>query len=159
MITAKRAGNLPVIFIIILYIIFFFSGCKTTNQNNTETTFSYSNPIINKYLADPVIIQADGYYYLFATGGAQDGRRIPIHRSTDLVDWEFVRGAVARGAEGSWNRRNFWAPEVFVIDGKYCLYYTASTDNTPQNTGNRVGLAVSDKPEGPYEDKGVVHPG
>ena len=83
---------------------------------------------------------------------------MPIYKSTDLADWKFIRGAVAKGATGSWNRRNFWAPEVIKIEDFYYLYYTASTDGTPENTGNRVGLAVSPSPEGPYEDRGVVIP-
>ncbi len=121
-------------------------------------TIEYSNPIIDKNLADPFILKSGGEYFLFATGKAQDGRFLPIYRSKDLINWSFVRGAVSRGDEGSWNRRNFWAPEVILLGGKYHLYYTAMPDGTPENTGNRVGLAVSTIPEGPYEDVGVVIP-
>jgi beta-xylosidase len=119
---------------------------------------TYCNPIIDKYLADPFILADSGVYYLFATGPAGDRRFLPVHRSTDLVHWQFIRGAVAQGPEGSWNRKNFWAPEVIKINDLYYLYYTASTDGTPENTGNRVGLAVAGTPEGPYEDRGVVIP-
>jgi beta-xylosidase len=121
----------------------------------TKTVFS--NPIIDRYLADPYILKHDSVYYLFATGGGDDGRFIPIYRSKDLVNWEFVRGAVTQGpSPDSWNRRNFWAPEVYFMNNKFYLYYTAMPDGTPENTGNRVGLAVADSPEGPYEDVGVV---
>ncbi|MBI5725447.1 MAG: family 43 glycosylhydrolase [Planctomycetes bacterium] len=119
---------------------------------------TYTNPIIDKGLADPFILKVDGVYYLFATGKAQDGRHLPIHRSTDMRNWQFVRGAVEKGADGSWNRRNFWAPEVIFLEGQYHLYYTAMPDGTPANTGNRVGLALSGSPEGPYQDAGVVIP-
>ncbi len=63
---------------------------------------------------------------------------------------------MAAGQPGAWNRRNFWAPEVLAHEGRFYLFYTAMPDGTPGNTGNRVGLAVADRPEGPYTDRGVV---
>ncbi len=158
MTTSKRGVLLVITLTVVLFMILYGSGCSKANRSGTETTFRYCNPIIDGYLADPCIIRSNGDYYLLATGRASDRRHIPIYRSSDLVHWDFVRGAVARGQEDSWNRKNFWAPEVMEIDGQFCLYYTASTDNTPKNTGNRVGLAVSDNPGGPYEDRGVVIP-
>ena len=50
--------------------------------------------------------------------------------------------------EGSWNHGNFLAPEVLFDQDRYWLYYTAMLDGTPKNEGNRVGVAVSDRPEG-----------
>ena len=118
----------------------------------------YTNPIINKYLADPCILFEQGYYYLFATGRAEDGRYIPIYRSKDLAKWEFVKGAVTRGSKTDWNYKNFWAPEVYKLNNKFYLFYTAMPDTSYQNTGNRVGLAISDKIDGPYTDFGIVVP-
>jgi beta-xylosidase len=158
MVINKVANLLLILLTVILGIMLYGSGSSITNQGKTETTFRYCNPIIDSNLADPFILRSKGNYYLFATGSASDGHNLPIYRSSDLINWQFVRGAVARGLKDSWNRRNFWAPEVIEINGQFCLYYTASTDNTPNNTGNRVGLAVSDNPEGPYEDRGVVIP-
>lgn len=109
--------------------------------------------------ADPFILRTTDGWWLFTSHDAPDNRRIPIYHSTDLHTWTFVRGAVAQGPRpDSWNRRNFWAPEVAFIDGRYHLYYTAMPDGTPENEGNRVGLAVADHPAGPYEDRGVVIP-
>lgn len=121
---------------------------------------TYTNPIINQYLADPCMVwdEVAGAYFLFATGRASDGRGVPIHRSPDLVNWAFVRGAVAPGGATAWNHKHFWAPEVVKIGGVYHLYYTASPEESPKNSGNRVGLAVAKNIEGPYEDRGVVIP-
>lgn len=115
-----------------------------------------SAPVIDAYLADPCVYRSGEFYYLIATGKAPDGRWLPIYRSKDLTDWEFVAGAVERGEKGTWNRRNFWAPEVVEHEGEFYLYYTASPANTPENTGNRVGLATSVNPAGPFEDRGVI---
>lgn len=140
---------LPVILLSLL-----FSGCGSKKEE--KNTLTYTNPIIDKYLADPCLIIENGYYYLFATGDAEDGRFIPIHRSKDLTNWEFVRGAVSRGDTADWNYKHFWAPEIYKMDGKYYLYYTASPKYSPKNSGNHVGLAIADNVEGPYKDMGRV---
>ena len=119
-------------------------------------SITWTNPIINTSGPDPFIVRAEGRYWLITTGPAADGRFLPIWVSADLVTWSFVRGAVARGGEGAWNRFNFWAPEVLQHGGRYWLYYTAKHTEDDKNHSNRVGLAVSDRPEGPYEDLGVV---
>lgn len=113
---------------------------------------------LQKYLADPCVLVADDGFYLIATGDAPDGRKLPIYFSHDLIRWEFRGGAVDPGPAGSWNRRNFWAPEIYRHEGRYYLYYTAMPDGTPKNIGNRVGVAVADHVTGPYEDLGVVVP-
>ncbi len=121
---------------------------------------TYTNPIIHEYLADPFLMWdvSENAYFLFSTGKARDGRGISIHRSDDLVHWTFVRGAVTPGDALAWNHKHFWAPEVIKIGTLYHLYYTASPADSPKNAGNRVGLAVSENIEGPYEDRGVVIP-
>ncbi|MDA3962360.1 MAG: glycoside hydrolase family 43 protein [Planctomycetota bacterium] len=119
-------------------------------------SLTWSNPIIDGNLADPFILNADGRYWLIATAVAADGRYLPIYVSDNCQDWKFVRGAVERGAPGAWNRYNFWAPEILHYQGQYWLYYTAKPTNDDNNAGNRVGLAVSDSPAGPYQDCGVL---
>lgn len=118
-----------------------------------------TDPLIVRSAPDPFILREGNDYYLFASHEAPDGRRLPIYHSRDLKSWTFVRGAVEVGKEpGSWNRRNFWAPEVVRWASRYYLYYTAMPDGTPGNEGNRVGVAVADNPKGPYQDVGIVIP-
>lgn len=119
-------------------------------------TMCWTNPILNASGPDPFIYRAEGRYWLITTGPASDGRYLPLWSSEDLVTWTFVRGAVARGGAGSWNRFNFWAPEVLIHEGCYWLYYTAKHTEDDKNHSNRIGLAVSDRPEGPFEDRGVL---
>lgn len=115
--------------------------------------------ILDRAGADPFILRSAEGWWLFTSHEAPDGRFLPVYHSMDLERWSFVRGAVASGSRpDAWNRRNFWAPEAAFIDGLYHLYYTAMPDGTPENHGNRVGLAVADHPAGPYEDRGVVIP-
>ena len=136
------------IFLLLLILQVLYLNC--CQQHGT-----YTNPIIAKGLADPFIFYEKGYYFLFSTGKAEDDRFIPIYKAKDLTQWKFVRGAVSRGSETDWNYKNFWAPEVFKLNNKYYLYYTASPGNTYMNTGNRVGVAISDKIDGPFKNYGV----
>ena len=133
------------------------AGLFATGQAGGEAVYPEIDAL-ESYLADPCVIADGDVFFLVATGEAPDGRRLPIYRSEDLRRWTFVRGAVDRGPEGAWNRRNFWAPEIHALDGRFYLYYTAMPDGTPANEGNRVGVAVADAVGGPYEDLGVVVP-
>jgi beta-xylosidase len=123
-----------------------------------QKKLTYQNPIINHGLADPCVVHENGYFYLFATGKAFDGRGVQIYRSADLVAWTQLPGAVEAGKATDWNFKHFWAPEVIKVKEKFYLYYTASPEDSPENSGNRVGVAIADHIEGPYADHGVVIP-
>ena len=48
-----------------------------------------------------------------------------------------------------WAKRQFWAPDAAEKDGKFYLYFpTKDKDDI-----FRIGVAVSDKPEGPFKSK------
>ena len=113
----------------------------------------YSNPVIDYSLPDPSIIKGeDGYFYLYAT---EDIRNLPIHRSKDLVNWEFLGTAFTDE-----NRPDFepnggiWAPDINKIGDKYVLYYSMSVWGGEWTCG--IGCAVSDRPEGPFKDCGLM---
>lgn len=132
--------------------------CQQHNHLKGQQIVTYRNPIINSYLADPDILYENGWYYFFATGEATDGRFVPIYKSKNLSKWEFVRGAVKNGGKTEWNYKHFWAPEVIKIKGRFYLYYTASPEESPQNSGNRIGLAIADNIKGPYKNYGIIVP-
>ena len=113
----------------------------------------YSNPVIDYSLPDPSIIKGeDGYFYLYAT---EDIRNLPIHRSKDLVNWEFLGTAFTDE-----NRPDFepnggiWAPDINKIGDKYVLYYSMSVWGGEWTCG--IGCAVSDRPEEPFKDCGMM---
>ncbi len=113
----------------------------------------YSNPVIDYSLPDPSIIKGeDGYFYLYAT---EDIRNLPIHRSKDLVNWEFLGTAFTDE-----NRPDFepnggiWAPDINKIGDKYVLYYSMPVWGGEWTCG--IGCAVSDRPEGPFKDCGMM---
>jgi arabinan endo-1,5-alpha-L-arabinosidase len=78
---------------------------------------------------DPCIIKQGNYYYVFSTGITINS--IEIRRSTDLHHWEFLGGVF--DSTPAWvltvvpRVSNLWAPDISYRNGKYYLYYSAST--------------------------------
>jgi arabinan endo-1,5-alpha-L-arabinosidase len=134
-----------------------------SSVNNSETKKieeipdgMYQNPVFEPVLADPSIIRAEsGYYYAYGTeddwGDGHGAKVAPIIRSENLVDWEYVGEAFTE--KPSWKEGWVWAPEVQRFNDKYYMYYTKSTWGD-KNPG--IGVAVADKPEGPFEDQGKL---
>lgn len=141
---------------VILFLPLFISAQNETYRHDVSEDIE--NPILDKYLADPFVHYENGTYYLFATGGAEDGNKIPIYSSTNLKNWKFEKGAVTKGDTISWNFKHFWAPEVHKFNDTYYLYYTASPKISPRNSNNKVGVATSENILGPYTDHGPVIP-
>lgn len=113
----------------------------------------YSNPVIDYSLPDPSIIKGeDGYFYLYAT---EDIRNLPIHRSKDLVNWEFVGTAFTDTTRPDFEPEGgIWAPDINKIGDKYVLYYSMSVWGGEWTCG--IGCAVADRPEGPFKDCGMM---
>ena len=113
----------------------------------------YSNPVIDYSLPDPSIIKGeDGYFYLYAT---EDIRNLPFHRSKDLVNWEFVGTAFTDATRPDFEPEGgVWAPDINKIGDKYVLYYSMSVWGGEWTCG--IGCAVSDRPEGPFKDCGMM---
>ncbi len=140
----------------LLLLLILFSSCKSNatgidkSVNNGEY---YHNPVVNYSLPDPTIIRAkDGYFYLYAT---EDIRNMPIHRSEDLVNWELTGTAFTRETRPSFEPKGgLWAPDINYIDGKYVLYYSMSVWGGEWTCG--IGVATSDRPEGPFTDHGKL---
>lgn len=114
---------------------------------------TYTNPVINTSLPDPTVIRADdGYFYLYAT---EDIRNLPIYRSRDLTDWQFVGTAFTDDTRPQWNKKgNMWAPDINKIGDKYVLYYSKSEWGGEWTCG--IGAATADRPEGPFTDHGPL---
>ena len=136
----KKTILLSVAIFICLYPIF--------SQSNSDT---YSNPVANRNFPDPSVIKAkDGYFYAYGTARLTD-----IMKSDNLVDWVPVGTAFTQETRPNFeNRAGLWAPDINYFNGQYVLYYTLSKNMGWQTNG--IGVAVSDKPEGPFKDLGSI---
>lgn len=138
------------IYFLLFFLIFTFT---VTAQKKVSPSGFYTNPVIEESLPDPTIIRAeDGYFYLYAT---EDTRNTPIYKSPNLVDWEFVGTAFTKATRPDFEPKGgIWAPDIEYIDGKYVLYYALSRWGGEWTCG--IGRAVSDRPEGPFTDRGKL---
>ncbi|MEO6316730.1 MAG: glycoside hydrolase family 43 protein [Chitinophagaceae bacterium] len=126
----------------------------------TNPAGTYSNPLTVK-LGDPYMLYADSTYFLFGTG-SRNG--FPAYQSSDMVNWKSIGQVYTSDSVKSWGIGSFWAPEVYKVKNKYYLFFSAQWRNNPANDleNFRIGVAVSDKPGGPYTDlskKPVFDPG
>jgi beta-xylosidase len=112
---------------------------------------TYTNPVVDRYFADPFVLRTSEGYYAYGTDLRADGARVvPVLHSRDLVTWE-DRGSALRRLDLP-DARDYWAPEVAEHEGRYFLYYTAGVEDR----GHRIRVASSDRPEGPFEDHGRI---
>lgn len=91
--------------------------------------------------ADPYILKYNGVYYLYGTGGA-DG--IKVYQSTDMVTWSKavgVRSGYALHKSEVWGEKWFWAPEVYSLNGKFYMFFSAEEE---------LCVAESSSPLGPF---------
>jgi len=112
-----------------------------------------TNPVLNENFPDPTIIRIGNKYFAYATNGSINGKsyNIPIASSTDLQNWTIVGDALPE--KPVWATKDFWAPHVLFDKklNKYVLFYSGEKG---RNTGKCIGVAFSDRPEGPFKDKG-----
>lgn len=78
-----------------------------------------------------------------------------LYTSNNMTDWEY-KGEVMSASSISWasNKTSAWASQMTEYNGKYYLYF-CTWDKTSEGKQS-IGVAVADKPEGPYTDIG--HP-
>ncbi|MBA3708216.1 MAG: family 43 glycosylhydrolase [Planctomycetes bacterium] len=129
----------------------------SNDRVSSARTLTWTNPVHPAYVADPFVWRSGDAYYAVGTGPGSDGvtpvervasrsRVFPLLRSDDFVTWRSIGHALIRPDHALGNE--FWAPSVAEADGLFHLYYSVGP-------AHQLRVAVSDRPEGPYEDTGV----
>ena len=112
--------------------------------------------VLDADFPDPsVLLAPDGYYYAYATQTKRNGQVInfQVARSPDLRTWEYLGEALPQKPAWAAASQRFWAPDVSRHpDGRYLMYYSAQP-NDPA-AGLCLGVAVAERPEGPFRDSG-----
>lgn len=109
-------------------------------------------------MADPFVLQWQGMYYAYGTSGSgdsrveNDGQMFRVLRSQNLVDWEYVGGALVPPSDPPPDA--CWAPEVAERDGTFYMYYSSCAGAGDE--GHRLRVAVSEHPTGPFQDSGKI---
>lgn len=94
---------------------------------------------INKVpLADPFIMLYNNMYYAY---GTHSGDGIEVYTSDNLLTWK-KESALALHKNDSYGEKWFWAPEVYHVNGKFYMYYSAE---------EHICVATADSPLGPFK--------
>ena len=91
---------------------------------------------------DPFIMLWEGTYYAY---GTYSNNGIAVFVSDDLLTWNTPAGApagLALNKADVWADQSFWAPEVYHVNGKFYMYYSAN---------EHICVATSDSPLGPFK--------
>lgn len=114
------------------------------------------NPVIrHKYTADPAALVHNGKVYLYAghdeAPPGKEGYVMNewlVFSSTDLVNWT-EHPVPLSVKDFTWAKADAWAGHVVEKNGKFYWYTTVEHGSVP---GKSIGVAVADRPEGPFKD-------
>lgn len=110
------------------------------------------NPLFKGWYADPEGAVFNKQYWIFPTYSAPYDKQVffDAFSSTDLVHWKKHEHILDTSAI-KWAKRAIWAPSVVEHKGKYYFFFGAN-DIQSNNEYGGIGVAVADRPEGPYKD-------
>lgn len=116
-----------------------------------EAVFAQKNPVFPGWYADPEGIVYNKEYWIFPTYSApyEDQIFFDAFSSKDLVTWK-KHPRIIDTAEVKWAKKAMWAPSVLQKDNQYYLFFGANDVHQGEIGG--IGVAVADKPQGPYQD-------
>ena len=154
-----------------LLIIAFMTGNNTgtfaqTTPKSEEKTYKNPLPVV---FGDPYVLYVKGdRYYLYGTGGVKNG--FAAYSSIDLINWKKEGQVWWANNKNGWTDSTagwggaYWAPEVYEVAGKFYMFYSAQWKENPtkEYENFRIGVAVADKPTGPFIDlnnKPIFDPG
>ncbi len=133
-----------------------FAMMLAASAQSKETKKTSGNPIFEGWYADPEGTVYGDRYWVFPTYSDEYGKQLHFDAfsSTDLVKWT-KHPNVLTNNEIRWAWQAMWAPAVLQANGRYYLFFGAN--DVHQGEVGGIGVAVSDKPEGPYRDA-LGHP-
>jgi arabinan endo-1,5-alpha-L-arabinosidase len=151
----------------------------------------YENPILPRVpgdgavesCADPMVLRGqqpgDRHWYMYCTtdplndedldaNGDLVFHRVPMMRSTDLVNWTYVGDAFDRPPAWADRSSALWAPDVVYSKAfdRYYMFFVATnaadavSGEPGCNGDSAIGVATSSSPTGPWDfsDEPVVSP-
>jgi beta-xylosidase len=128
-----------------LALILILTACAADDQYS-------GNPLFPGWYADPEGLIIDNEYWIFPTYSAPYDKQVFLDAfsSKDLVTWE-KHSRILDTSSVKWLKRAMWAPSVIEHNGKFFLFFGGNDIQSNEEYGG-IGIAVSDKPGGPYKD-------
>lgn len=133
---------------LLLFIVLFLFSERTFSQNKSTS----GNPLFTGWYADPEGIIFGNEYWIYPTYSAPYDKQVffDAFSSKDLVNWT-KHSKILDTTHVKWAKRAVWAPSIIQKDGKYFLFFGAN-DIQSNNEYGGIGVAVADKPAGPFKD-------
>jgi beta-xylosidase len=133
------------------YILLALSGLILFTGCSRQKSFS-GNPAFPGWYADPEGIVYGREYWIFPTYSApyKDQVFMDAFSSRDLTNWKKHERIIDTSAI-KWAEKAMWAPSVISRNGNYFLLFGANDIQSNDQYGG-IGVAIADKPEGPYRD-------
>jgi arabinan endo-1,5-alpha-L-arabinosidase len=124
-------------FLLVFWILLTFPAALVGYQQASVSPQEPKGDI--RQVHDPAIIHEGETYYLFSTRAG-----IAIRCSKDLISWRLCGDVFAHLPEWAVKDvpglRGLWAPDVSYFNGKYYLYYSASTFGSNRSS---IGLVTN----------------
>lgn len=102
-----------------------------------------------------VIKVGDLYFVWYSKGKIPTGYDATVWYATskDGIDWTERGEAVAKGEANTWEASSVFTPNILVAEGRYWLFYSGVSKpyHKGYNPDSKIGIAVSDSPDGPWE--------
>jgi beta-xylosidase len=110
------------------------------------------NPVFEGWYADPEATIFNKQYWIYPTYSAKYNQQVHFDAfsSPDLVNWT-KHDNVLDSSNVKWAKRAMWAPALVKKDNKYYFFFGANDIQNDKEKGG-IGIAVADKPEGPFKD-------
>ena len=120
------------------------------------TTSEAGNPFVEGWYADPDTEFYEGLYWVYPTSSYAYEKQtyLDAFSSPDLINWT-KHANILTTENVTWASKAVWAPAPISRNGKYYLYFGANDlqeDEATAGVVGGIGVAIADKPEGPYID-------
>ena len=141
------------IFFALLSFFLVSVGPKSFAQSKKPADSSWSgNPLFKGWYADPEATIYGKQYWIYPTYSAPYDQQVffDAFSSPDLITWT-KHERILDTSSIKWARRAMWAPSVIKKQQNYFLFFGANDIQNDQEYGG-IGVAVANKPEGPYRD-------
>lgn len=154
--------------------VFFACLMLTASLSAQQGNVTSGNPVFPGWYADPEGIVFDDTYWIYPTVSMLHGEDTLTYRkearrktrainpdynqqthldafsSKDLVHWT-KHPSVLSIENVKWVEYAMWAPSIIRANGKYYLFF-GGNDIQSDNEYGGIGVAVADRPEGPFKD-------
>ncbi len=162
---------------LVVVILCLLNLCRVSFSQNKTTVARSGNPVFPGWYADPECRIFDNTYWIYPTYSDDYNKpdrvkglsaaQLRMQRNTinpqylkqtfldafsshDLIHWKKHRHVLTVN-NIKWAAYSVWAPSVIKKENKYYLFFGANDIQNNNQTGG-IGVAVSNKPEGPFKD-------